>query len=491
MLSNEGLALLSIVCVCALVLACGSSAVASGYFPDVLSCGSWPDNLVPPPDVLAQAAPAPPTPLFDESFQGLADSVIAPKWLPDRLDDALYLEHGEGAYRAQTAHLCKIYERSGSAVVRKGFEDRLVAIVEPIPVNITREVYEALMEAAKQTDPDPCVGGTYPYKEDGAPAAVVSMFASIRDELLAPGAYPVNRENWDRRAKLIRMVRAGLELSYLAKGPMNDAAVDPAVAANASNYVVSIWTDGTTLMVALHRNNIVRSDLYRQLQPIVDISMEGLRLPYVSRIVTAGEWVVVGEAGQGDEIPEEPLVATREQASHQKLYFDLGDGSQWMGLVHNLTSATEIEEAAWLCLARSSVHGVSSWDYGYVDQQGSATEVLQRLKHRRARHQAEVNRLERAPCPQSLSDLRYAVVSAFRRSEAAWELAWPYWESALTDSSQQAVDYDALRATVRKEIESGGLVTPPFTWGAEQCWELISDAERALGMRTDEVVYEP
>lgn len=60
-----------------------ASAAPSEYFPDVLSCGSWPDRLVPPPDVLAQAATAAPTPLFAESFQSLARSAIAPKWLAE------------------------------------------------------------------------------------------------------------------------------------------------------------------------------------------------------------------------------------------------------------------------------------------------------------------------------------------------------------------------------------------------------------------------
>ena len=487
----------SIVCVCGMLLtgAAHTPAAASEYFPDVLSCGSSPTYLVPPADVLAQAGPAPPTPLFAESFQSLAASVIAPRWLPDGFDDALYLEHGEGAYRAQTAHLCKISQRSGCTVILKGFAGGLVAIVEPMPVKVTPEVREALLEAAKHGDPCEYLS---PYEKDGAPAAVVSLFASIRDELLSPAAHPVNADNWNRMVKGIGVVRGGLWLNYGIKGPINDPGFDPVAAANPWNYSVVIWTNGSIVTVALDRNNIVRSNLYRQLQPIVDISMEGLRLPYVSTIVTAGEWVIVGEAGQGEEIPEEPLVANREQASHQKLYFDLGDGLHWMALVHNPTTATEIEEAAWLCLARSALHRIGSCDYGYVDQEGSPREVLERLGERRARHLAALDAIEQAPCPGGLAATRDSLLSAFRVSKAIWEVAWPHWESALTNPPQGVVDYEALRATVKEEVASAGLpvrhplgIPQPLGWGWQQCSDAIRNADTSLGIRTEDCIYEP
>jgi len=210
MLRNGGPTLVSIVCVCALVLICGCgvAAAASEYFPEVLSCGSWPDRLVPPPDVLAQAALASPAPLFADSLQSLAGSAIAPKWLPNGSEDTVYLERGDGAYRALTGHLCKIFERSGCNVILKGFAGRLVAIVEPMPIHMTPEAYEALLEAAKHGDPCEYLS---PYEKDGAPAAVAYMFAAIRDELLAPAAYPVSAEDWDRVVKGIGNVGGGLK----------------------------------------------------------------------------------------------------------------------------------------------------------------------------------------------------------------------------------------------------------------------------------------
>lgn len=481
MLSRRGSALAWMVCVCAVVLACGSSAVASGYFPDVLSCGLWPGPLIPPADVLAQAAPAPPVPLFAESLQSLAASAIAPRWLPDGSEDTSYLEHGDGAYRAQTAHLCKIYERSGYTVILKGFAGGLVAIVEPVPVNVTREAHEELLEAAEHADPCEYLS---PYHEDGAPAAVVSMFASIRDELLAPAAHPVNADNWNRMVKGISVVRGGLWLNYSVKGPINDPGVDPVVAANPSNYSAVIWTNGTMLTVALDRNSIVRSNLYRQLQPIVDLSMEDLRLPYVSRMAAAGEWT----DADGN------LVASQQQASHQKLYFDLGNGLHWMGLVQNPTSGAQIEEAAWLCLARSSVGGIAGLAYPYwINHQGSASpdEVLQRLRETRARHLAALDRLEDARCPGALTATRNSLLSALRVSRAIWDAALPKWESALSSSSEGPVDWEALRATVNAEIASKGLPVPPVGWDWGRCWETISSAEAALGIRTENSIYGP
>ena len=487
-------ALLSIVCACALALTCACSApvAASDYFPDVLSCGSSPDQLVPPPEVLAQGAPAPPVPLFAELFRSLAESAIAAKWLPDRFDDAVYLEHGEGAYRAHTAHLCKLFQRSGGTVVLKGFAGRLVAIVAPMPVKITPEARQALLEAAK-LPLEPC-SGVSPYEEEGAPAAVAALFVSLRDELVSPAAQPASAEHWDRMLKGIWVGRGGLTLSYSAKGPIDDPAVDPAIAAMSSNYSVRICTNGDALTVSLDRNNIVKDNLYRQLQPIVDMPTDGLHIPYVSRMATVREWVAVGEVVQEGVIPRDDLVATQQQATHQKLYFDLGNGLKWMGLLPAPASAVQVEEAAWLCLARSCVGGIAGNAYPYwINHQGnaSASEVLQRLRETRAKHLAVLTRLEEAPCPQALADVRESLLSALGVSKAIWDAAVPRWESALSSVSGSAVDWEAIRSSVNEEIASKGLPAPPVGWNWGDCWETIRSAETALGIRTEEALYGP
>jgi len=229
---------------------------------------------------------------------------------------------------------------------------------------------------------------------------------------------------------------------------------------------------------------MAHSRLYKELQPVVDLSMEGLRLPYVSRIATAGEWTD----------PDENLVASREQASHQKIYLDLGDGLHWMGLVRNPTSAAQIEEAAWLCLARVSVGGIAGLKYPYwINHQGSASpdEVLQRLRDTQARHLAALNRLEDARCPGALTATRNSLLSALRVSRAIWDAALPKWESALSSTPEGPVDWEALRATVNAEVASKGLPVPPVGWDWGQCWETIGTAEAALGIKTQQSIYGP
>jgi hypothetical protein len=236
-----------------------------------------------------------------------------------------------------------------------------------------------------------------------------------------------------------------------------------------------------------------RNRLYKELQPVVDAPTEGLRLPYVSRIATAGEWLVVAEAQQEDEVPEECLAASQQQASHQKLYFDLGGGLIWMGLVPNPPTAAQIEEAAWLCLARLSVEEIASSHYPYwVNHQGNASpsEVVQRLRDTQARHLAALSHLEAAPCPASLRLARNSLLAALRVSSAIWEVALPRWESALSSGSGGAVDWDALRSSVNEELASKGLPAPPVGWDWGECWRMIASSERVLGIRTDSV-HEP
>ncbi|MFB3883262.1 MAG: hypothetical protein ACE149_18495 [Armatimonadota bacterium] len=478
--------MLRILAVCAFVLA-GSlrgSASESGYFPEVLSCGSWPDRLVPTADVLTQAV-EPATPLFMESLQGLTASALAPKWLPDRFDDAVYLEYGEGAYRAQTAHLCLVYERPGCTVTLKGFAGRLVAIVHPVPVDVGREAQQALQALAAHSDPCEAV---YPCQNDGAPAVVASLFGSIADELLSPAAHPVSAEDWNAMLKGVGAIAGGLQLYYGPAGPITD----PAASAGTSGYSVGIWTDGRTgvISVGLDTHAAHRSKLYRELQPVADVSMGGLHLPYVYRIATAGEWVVMAEPTQEGQVPDGYLVASQQQASHQKLYFDLGGGLVWMGLLPNPPGPDDVEEAAWLCLARSTVGEIAASRYPYwANHHGTASagEVLRRLEETRTRHLAALNRLEAAPCPASLRFARSALLTALRVSSAIWDVALPRWKSAIGSGPEGLLDWDELRAGVNGELASRGLPVPPEGWDWGECWDTIAGAEQALGIRTDSV----
>jgi len=474
----KNLAVLSVVLVLLALPADYSTteAAASEYFPEVLSCGSWPDPLIPSPDLLGQAAPTPPTPLLTESFESLANSSIAPKWLPSRFDDAVYLEHGEGAYRALTAHMCTTYERLGGTVTLKGFAGRLVMILEPMPVGLTPDARTALLAAAQHVDP--CTSLS-PYEDKGVPPAVAAMFAAVRDEVLAADAHPASEEDWCRRLETIGMVRGGLELSYSPKRAISGRKAEDDCRDCPYWSTVRLWTDGTVLTVIIGGNyqTIVGSGPYKELQPVEDIAMAGLHVPYVSRIMTKGEWT--NASGE--------LVATQQLASHERIYFVLGNGAESTALVPCPATATRMEQAAWLCLARSSVVEIAGLAYPYwINHQGSASpgDVIEHLRVTQARHLAALSGLEHAPCPTGLSDTRRSLLSLLQVSTAIWDVALPKWESALSGASEEAVDWEALRTSVNNDLASNGLPVPPVGWDWGECWETLDGAEGALDIKT-------
>lgn len=445
---------------------CCLPTLASGYFPDVLSCSSDccgfdSTYAKPPPDVLAQSGSKPPVTLFTELFEKRVKVMIAPKWLPDRFDDAKYLEHGEGAYRAQTAQLCKVYQKGNTEVTLKAYSDSIVVIVEPMPVTISPEAQAALVQAADQTDKCKYVPL---YSEDNIPPAMLSFLASIRDEVLTQKAQPrVGDIGTKREAKRVGMRNGGLESGY-------GAVMEP--------YGVWLWTNGTMLIVRIEDWGTDAYRLRDQLQPKREVSIAGLNLPYVRRVVCKGEWT----DSEGN------LVPTREQASHQRLYFDLGRGLCDMARIPNSGKPEDIEKGAWLILASNVV---SQFGGSHSDFEDVNTDIpdkaLQGVKKMRDSRIATLNRLEHAPCPQALAATRDSLIAKLGVSKAIWDVVLQEMESGLKGHKKGTVNHDALMRSVKQKIRAKGL---PVDWGwhgYNECTKMVADAETASGIKTDDV----
>ncbi len=371
-----------------------------------------------------------------------------------------------------------MYEKNGARVALKGFVGRLVLVIRPVPVSPTPQASEALVEAAKHTDPCKRV---YPYKE-GAPAGVVSMFTAIRNEVLTPAACPVSADYWNRRTRLIEMGDAGLGVSYLSRDPISDPAFDPSYEVRAS---VGIWTDGNALCVSVLGGDIRDSALYKSLQRATEIPREGLQIPYVSEMVFAGEWVDAGGR----------LVPTRQQATRQKIYLDLGDGLDWMAVAPYPPEPHHLAEAAWLCLAKRATRTIlgSVYHSGRIrhivekellgQQLLSRGEALQHVENRRDLCLGAVSSVEEAPCPERLSGARDTLLSALRVSRAVWEVAYPEWHSALSKPEGTSVDFQALVDAVEDNIAALGLAE----FSSSQARDAIADAQRQSGVIIDEV----
>ena len=448
----------------------GKAADSPGYFPAALSCGpSSYYHEVPPPAVLAQATAKPPL-LLTQSFETLTRSVLRAKWLPEKFDDAKFLAMGEGAYRAQTCHLCKAYQRDGVRVTIKGFAGSVVAIFQPPPVIVIREAWRVLDEAAKHTDPCEFFS---PYKAEGPPPAIAALLTAITDEVLTAAAYPPNIDQWNRHAKSMAMVRGGLWLQYLPRGPIYDLGLN---ADEAVGYSVTLWTDGRVLVVSIGGNSSTTSGskLYHEVQPTVVIPTKGLQVPYVSKLTFAGEWTDA----------EGNLVVDRSKASHQRLYIDLVKHSPWRAVVGWPTQPAQIEQASWLCLARRTVGDMAGFHYEsrWIKQFPTQSETLRNLTENRDRCMNALRSLKQAPCPKSLTTTREGVLGVLEVAKSVWDVAWPLWQTALTGTD--AVDYKAVTAAVRADITAHKL---PLSWDWDKAWKIIERSEAGLGINVDQM----
>lgn len=451
--------------------------------PERLDC--FPDRLgdeelykwLPPADRdLADASSAPP-PLFTRSFVGLCKSAIAPKWLPDDIAVAMYLAKGEGAYRARTAHLCKMYEREGTRVILKGFVSSLVVIMWPLPAELGPEIEAALGEAAT-LPPKPWVS---PYKDsvDGPPGAIVSLFASVCDSVLTPAAHPVNEDCWRRRTRVVAMGHGGLYLSYSARGPVEDPGLGGGRSADA---VVSLWTNGRGLVVEVCSTAdrpVSRTELFEVLQPTLAVSSQPEATGGVVRVTTRNEWT----DGEGH------LLQTRQQATHQYFYLRFGESrGTYKARIRLGRESEELGVAEWLSVASDAVHTIASYRYSsgqityHIANAESRTKALAWLKERRDRCDRALEILEEQPCPTALAQTRAEVLSAVEGAAPLWALAWPRWQSALEKPDGVTTDYDDVVAAVEQEIADRDLLYPD--WSVAN--DAIDQAKERLGVWVDE-----
>lgn len=428
--------------------------------------------LAPSDKLLLQGQPEPPSPLWTESFRAVSTSAIKPAWLPDKLDDPAYMEIGEGAYRALTARVCKIYHRNETRVVLQRFAHGLVLIVKPLPVEFPSEATAAIEEAANWTERS----GTYPYMDSGTPQAVEWLFRSIADEVLAPAAHPTSQAEWARCVKVVNVWRGGLFLSYLC------SAEDPA---GDQEPTTNIWTNGNVLVISVYTVGIpARSKLFQTLQPTVSFDAE--LAPAVAEVLTNNEW---GDAERG-------IVPTREEATHQWFYIRLMEPQDavfqaWIELAN---VKAQLAVAQWCSLAMQALEDVQSatYDPRYTVYQlnqalegQTRSEVLAWLEKRRSACVDGVESLRGYACPDELAPVREKVLDAAEPAVAVWDMAWPRWEAALTRS--EAVDYNAVGAEIRKNIYER---YPDASAGVMATgWGLIQQALEKMGIRVDRDLY--
>ena len=433
---------------------------------------------LPPADRdLADASSAPP-PLFTRSFVGLCKSAIARTWLPDDIPVAMYLAKGEGAYRARTAYLCKMYEREGTRVILKGLVGSLVVIMWPLPAELGPESEAALGEAAS-LPPKPWV---YPYKDSvgGPPGAIVSLFASVCDSVLTRAAHPVNEDCWRRRTRLVAMGHGGLYLSYNARGPVEDPGLGGGRSADAGVY---LWTNGRLLVAEVCSTPdgpVGRTELFEVLQPTLAVSTQREATGDVVRVTTRNEWT----DGEGH------LLQTRQQATHQYFYLHgIGESrGTYKARIRLGRESEELGVAEWLSVASDAVHTIASYRYSsgqiayHIADAESRTKALAWLKERRDRCNRALEILGEQPCPTALAQTREEVLSAVEGAAPLWALAWPRWQSALEKPDGVTTDYDDVVAAVEQEIADRDLLHPDL-WVVH---DAIKQAKERLGVWVDE-----
>jgi hypothetical protein len=443
------------------------------YFPDTWGCEWSPFQEAPPPDsVMAQGRGEPPVALFALSFKSIAKSAIAPEWLPKSFDGTLYLEHGEGAYRATTAHQCKAYSRGECRIVLKGFIGTLVVIMEPVPVEMKPEMGDILGEAAER---DPEEWHT-PYDEgEAVPAAVRSLFAAIRDQVLAPAAHPPDSAIWQRQLKELVMTRGGVQAFYASRGPLRDPGLG--LGDSTLGHSVYLWTNGRVLIVKVICDlEPCNTGLYREMQPLSVVATERpLPTGYVLR--SRNEWTT----------PDGCLAPTRNDATHERLYLVRQHGGSYQLLLQRDLPTQQLAAALWLVAADSGISRIVETRYvpaqlsGYLARGVSRQETTKHAMGDREKCLAALEQLRNAACPAALEGTRQEVLSFMGVARSQWGLAWPHWQAVLTKPRDHEADYAAAAAAAEEDLARAGM--SELKWGRAQ--DALQEAQKRLGVRVE------
>ncbi len=447
---------------------------ATEYFPDRIE-GCWEPLLwLPPPDhLLGPTAALPPhASLFCDSLEGLCQSALAPRWVPDAFGAVHYLESGEGAYRARTAHACALYDVAGHRVIVKVFAGRAAVMIEPPPLRPDAEVGSALVEAQRWVEP---CEQHYPYEQadQSPPPGIVPFFASLRTEILAPAVRPASEEVWERRAKLVAMFHGGLGVSYVAPGLRHPGLRTD----DRSEPTVSLWTNGEVVVVQIH-GDPAATPLFQAVQPTVDVELPESKPGPVAALTTRNEWTD----------PEGALVPYRQQASHERLDVELDTGTSWRVRLRLPLQGEALTSALWLCVARDCVQGIASFGYDYAHVQyqlehaETRSKAIEWLQSRRGRCVAAWERLETSQCPPSLGETCSEVLSSVEAASRLWEIALPEWSSVLSRPDDQAIDFAAVTAAIRGKAQQEGLAEVSI----EQATRALEEAEERLDTGVDE-----
>jgi hypothetical protein len=263
-------------------------------------------------------------------------------------------------------------------------------------------------------------------------------------------------------------------VSYQARGPFRDPGLADGVPSLSS---VTLWTNGSRLVVQVSSGRAADMRLYQALEPGGDMAVDTRGLSYVRRITSKREWT----DGEGR------LVASRQRATRQRIYIELSNGQRCGALVSCPTRDEQLQEAAWLCLARHSVQAVASsnHDPGLMSYQASSMQsrakALEHIAGLRGRCTAALDLLERSECPEKLSATRKVVLEVLGPAKSAWDIAWPLWHSALGQPAEVPVDYQSLTDDVKRSIEKGGV--PALEWWRAD--DAITAAQEKLGLFID------
>ncbi len=205
-------------------------------------------------DYRAAHASEPEDPGMRPEFAVWLKALLAPQWLlADLADSAVYLRVGAGRESRYRSCFYSTYETNGTAIMIKGYLDRIEVTIKPTPGNLLPAVAVAFGEtqalnAAREAGKGVLVSASY----DNPSKELQRYLRGAVETYINPISFPSSEAQWTQAISQLSVLNGGFDFGWSSRGFQTYApqTSDPG---HAASY--SLWTNGRILRITVDHSD--------------------------------------------------------------------------------------------------------------------------------------------------------------------------------------------------------------------------------------------